>query len=975
MHDAWRPSENRSRLKAAINWESLPDCVSGPGAFALRYEPKAPRFPRLTTLAVCALLTWLLIELLNHSFIVSPQSIAIALPLVGIVGYLLEQLQNTLQPQLIWLNEHGIQLGWSFFAFEGRAPMIRWEAVERAILSYDGIFEQRTNGYVELLIPPEALPGRDTLLLCLLNPSIWSTDSQSKLFRFRLKLSGLDAEDRAALNAVLVRCLGGRKVQRELRNALDPLNSASGHPAIESNKIEISESTQHAQASRVARLLDRLDNLSAPPYTMASATETPTNLSYNPPGMVGRLYGRISSLKARLQLAILALVFSSVFLFDVYAIVPAAILIIAVLVAEHLFGRSQLELSGTGIREKSRSFAWRNKPKLLWKHISHVSVSVPPGSDPGESMLIFELDEVHARTRFLRLVQSSRTDMMYFRVHLSGLTLDGKRRFARALGLHLPRHVLSPPVRALIRRLDPSASASLYEPADAAERSIFDQTVLRYRPFRKFQKKLVAFEKGGWKSRLIVSSPIPILFLLGILNPDYGWVPATIFCAIISATFLFWLTSVANPTHLVLCDKGLCFRWRRGLIRHTSPLIKWERATFIGLTHKGKEDAYINVNVLAREMKPAEKYFFSLLYKDFALGKDNCRISLNASGLACNDQGIKAAESLKKFVSPEKIDPQVLDYLVPTRTQSYTALWLQSLSTATVRVRTEPLEENMLLAGGRYRIVKQIGSGGQGIAYKAVECDASGQAAGTVVLKEFILPSQSGKNVQQRTLESVEREANLLKSIDHPHVVKLRDLFVEDFRCYLVLEHAQGKSLRSLINEEGPMGSSDVRSMAIHLCSIIEHLHNMTPAVIHRDFTPENVIVGPDLRPKLIDFNVARQTDGTATKTVVGKHSYIPPEQFRGKATPQSDIYALGCTLHFALTGADPQPISTSHPKCLVAGVHARLDAIIARATAINVSDRYQRAEEMRHELEQIASAPSTALDFEPVRHELEEHV
>jgi serine/threonine protein kinase len=143
----------------------------------------------------------------------------------------------------------------------------------------------------------------------------------------------------------------------------------------------------------------------------------------------------------------------------------------------------------------------------------------------------------------------------------------------------------------------------------------------------------------------------------------------------------------------------------------------------------------------------------------------------------------------------------------------------------------------------------------------------------------------------------------------------------------------------------------------MQLCDILAHLHGQSVPVIHRDFTPENIMIGANNFTTLIDFNVAKQLQSTATKTVVGKHSYIPPEQFRGKATPQSDIYALGATMYFMLTGEDPEPISSSHPQEQNKNVSPALDALVARATAIDTQNRYPDITTLKSDLQELSSA------------------
>ncbi len=95
-------------------------------------------------------------------------------------------------------------------------------------------------------------------------------------------------------------------------------------------------------------------------------------------------------------------------------------------------------------------------------------------------------------------------------------------------------------------------------------------------------------------------------------------------------------------------------------------------------------------------------------------------------------------------------------------------------------------------------------------------------------------------------------------------------------------------------------------------CGLLDLLH--ANSIVHRDFTPDNLILNSKGQLKLIDFNVAQQIQEGSTGTIVGKHAYVPPEQFRGKATSQSDLYAFGATMFYLLTGKDPEPISQSIP-------------------------------------------------------------
>ncbi len=297
---------------------------------------------------------------------------------------------------------------------------------------------------------------------------------------------------------------------------------------------------------------------------------------------------------------------------------------------------------------------------------------------------------------------------------------------------------------------------------------------------------------------------------------------------------------------------------------------------------------------------------------------------------------------------------------------SYTELWLKYFSVPAEREKTGSLENHMFLDSGRYEIVGTVGGGGQGTAYLAhvrtggthlgenkidhiVEIDSANLILDAqVVLKEYVLPVHRGQLTAERTADKLRAEAGILQKLDHPQIVKLKDAFVEDFRGYLVLEYVSGESLKTLVERLGPQPEELVIEWALRTCDILEYMHGQSPSVVHRDITPDNLMLEDDGLIKIVDFNVAYQVDSSATATVVGKHAYIPAEQFRGKPTPQSDIYSLGGTLFFLLTGRDPEPITQSHPRRFNSRVTDELDAIVAHATCTSLNERFANVDELK---------------------------
>jgi hypothetical protein len=278
---------------------------------------------------------------------------------------------------------------------------------------------------------------------------------------------------------------------------------------------------------------------------------------------------------------------------------------------------------------------------------------------------------------------------------------------------------------------------------------------------------------------------------------------------------------------------------------------------------------------------------------------------------------------------------------------TFTQLWLRSLSTSNKRQRTGPLAVGTNLSEGRYEVTSCLGAGGQGTAYLATDKADNQQ----VVLKEYVLPVSNASEPQSAASMYLTGEVALLSTINHEQVVKMLEHFVEDHRGYIVMEYVEGVNLRQSVRQQGQKTEAVALDLAIDICNIVEYLHALTPPVVHRDLTPDNFIMQPHGAVKLVDFNVARQFVGETKAVVVGKQAYMPPEQLRGTACVQSDIYSVGCTVHFLLTGVDPQALSVSNPLLINPEVSAALDRIVQKATAQSLSQRYASVSELKSDL------------------------
>jgi outer membrane protein assembly factor BamB len=211
--------------------------------------------------------------------------------------------------------------------------------------------------------------------------------------------------------------------------------------------------------------------------------------------------------------------------------------------------------------------------------------------------------------------------------------------------------------------------------------------------------------------------------------------------------------------------------------------------------------------------------------------------------------------------------------------------------------------------------------------------------------------------VRRLAIQNFEREANILASLNHAAIPKIYDYFTEGIRSYLVLEYIEGEDLEALLGDtEQMLAQERVVDWAIQICDVLSYLHSQDPPIVFRDMKPSNIMLRPPNHIVLIDFGIARVFEAGQKGTMIGTEGYSPPEQYRGIANPQGDIYALGATLHHLLTRRDPrlEPPFTFHeelPCLLNPAIREELEAAIMKALEYEPEKRYSNADEMKDAL------------------------
>ncbi len=281
------------------------------------------------------------------------------------------------------------------------------------------------------------------------------------------------------------------------------------------------------------------------------------------------------------------------------------------------------------------------------------------------------------------------------------------------------------------------------------------------------------------------------------------------------------------------------------------------------------------------------------------------------------------------------------------------------------------------IVGGRYRLDERLGEGGMGAVYAATQVGLNRRCA-VKLLHETL--SQDAELVAR-----FKREAEVAASLGHPNIVQVTDFGFEDGLVFLVMDLLDGVSLADAI-AQGPLDPERVRFIASQVLSALEAAHRR--GIVHRDLKPDNIFLtslsGVRDVVKLLDFGIARMSAPsekmTTTGHVLGTPAYMSPEQARGKKVdPRSDLYSLGVVMYEALSGRMPVSGSNYHElmfnivdqtpaplSTLAPDAPPKLIALIDKAMAKDLSDRYQSAAEMRRDLEALGPIQASGLRAAP---------
>lgn len=279
---------------------------------------------------------------------------------------------------------------------------------------------------------------------------------------------------------------------------------------------------------------------------------------------------------------------------------------------------------------------------------------------------------------------------------------------------------------------------------------------------------------------------------------------------------------------------------------------------------------------------------------------------------------------------------------------------------------TEIASLDMLL--GRYRLLTQVGVGGFGVVYKAIDTQRSDHI---VAIKQINLRGLSPQKMIEAT-DAFNREVQHLTPLQHPNLPRIFDHFTDPDHWYLVMEFIAGETLERYLetrrSQHAYSGNrtflplEEIFPLACQLCDVLTYLHTRHPPIIFRDIKPANIMRTAKGHLYLIDFGIARHFKPGQDRdtTPLGSPGYAAPEQYgKAQTTPRADLYSLGALLHYLLTGEDPaETLFQFAPLPQAAGSEMqmqKLDTLIRRMVHVDSEQRPVSASAVKEELQSIA--------------------
>ncbi len=260
---------------------------------------------------------------------------------------------------------------------------------------------------------------------------------------------------------------------------------------------------------------------------------------------------------------------------------------------------------------------------------------------------------------------------------------------------------------------------------------------------------------------------------------------------------------------------------------------------------------------------------------------------------------------------------------------------------------------------GKYRLNREIGRGGMGVVYEALNKELNKKVAIKKMKEELSISPREKKRFME--------EARRVAELHHPNIIDIYDMGEEDKIVYLVFEYVDGQTIEQRLDHSGRCTLKETKKVMLAVCSGLEYAHGMK--LIHRDLKPSNIMVASAGWVKVMDFGIARELKDTLSRLTgtetSGTLAYMPPEQHLGTGfDSRSDIYSLGVTMYEMLTGELPfkgpdyliqkERMIYRKMREIEKSIPEEIEVIVAKCLQLDREKRFRSAKDLRVELEKL---------------------
>lgn len=269
-----------------------------------------------------------------------------------------------------------------------------------------------------------------------------------------------------------------------------------------------------------------------------------------------------------------------------------------------------------------------------------------------------------------------------------------------------------------------------------------------------------------------------------------------------------------------------------------------------------------------------------------------------------------------------------------------------------VKEKRSSLNVGDTILNGRYEITKIIHTSGMANVYLVSDCNLNK----VWCLKE-IKKSEAGKNKVE--YYSLLQEANIMKSLNHSNIPRIVTIEEEGDSLFIVMDYVDGVSIKTWIQRKGRISQDMTVSWMKQICQVMIYLHNRQNPIFYRDMKPDNVMIQADGSVKVLDFGISLEIKekGQKIERALGTKGYAAPEQSKSGSVCdlRSDIYAMGKTMYYMLTGINPSKVEKGKIKpirSIDSSISMGVEQIVDKCTKENPNERYQNCEELLYALQ-----------------------